>query len=125
LRYPWSINSLAACATEAALRDADFIIKTKNTIGKERKQLIKMLAEIDDLKVFPSETNFLLVKILNKKIKSTTLKEELMKKGILIRDCSSFIGLDDSYFRITVREFKNNLKLIEALKEILQAKNKI
>lgn len=125
LRYPWSINSLAACATEAALRDTDFIIKTKNTIGKEKQQLVKMLAEIDDLKVFPSETNFLLVKILNKKITSTTLKEELAKKGILIRDCSTFVGLDDSYFRITAREFKENLRLLEALKETLQMRNQI
>lgn len=120
LRYPWSINSLAACATEAALKDIDFIAKTRSLIAKEKKQFVAMLEEIGCLKVFPSETNFLLVKILNKKITSTKLKEELTKKRILIRDCSTFVGLDDSYFRVTVKEVKNNLKLIEAMREILQ-----
>jgi threonine-phosphate decarboxylase len=122
LRYPWSINALAACATEAALKDEEFIAKTKQTISKEKALLAKMLAGIEGFKVFPSKTNFLLVKILNKKIKSTTLKEELAEKGILIRDCSTFVGLDDSYFRVTVKAYKNNLKLVKAIKDALQAK---
>jgi threonine-phosphate decarboxylase len=123
LRYPWSINSLAACATEAALKDTDFIAKTKLSIVKEKKQLVKMLEEVGDLKVFPSETNFLLIKILNKKITSVYLKQRLAERGILIRDCSTFYGLDDSYIRVTVRGFSENQKLIEAVKETLKPRN--
>jgi threonine-phosphate decarboxylase len=123
LRYPWSINSLAACATEAALKDTDFIAKTRSLIAKEKKQLAKMLEETGYLKVFPSQTNFLLVKILNQKITSPCLKQKLAEKGILIRDCSTFCGLDDSYIRVTVRGFSENQKLIEAVKETLKPRN--
>lgn len=117
VRLPWSINSLAVFATRAALRDKEFIELTKRSIAKEKAELVRMIGEIGGLHVFPSETNFLLVKILNRKITSTALKEEMSKEGILIRDCSTFVGLDDNYFRVTVRSAKDNLKLIETLKK--------
>jgi len=118
-RQPWSINSLAGFATLAAFKDTEFIENTKHTIAKERAHFAKILSEIGDLHVFPSETNFLLVKILNKKFTSTALREELAKEGILIRDCSTFVGLDDSYFRVTVRSSRDNLTLVANLKKVL------
>jgi len=111
---------LAGYAVLAAFKDIEFIENTKRTIAKERAQFAKMLGEIGGLQVFPSVTNFLLVKILTKKITATILKEELAKEGILIRNCSTFVGLDDRYFRVTVRSFKENLVLVKALKNALK-----
>ena len=119
VRIPWSINSLASCATLAAFNDIDFIENTKITIAREREALAKSLGEIEGLHVYPSVTNFLLVKITNRKITSTKLKEFLAKEHILIRDCCTFMGLDDSYFRITVRSAKDNQKLVRTIKQIL------
>jgi threonine-phosphate decarboxylase len=59
------------------------------------------------------------VKILNQKITSTKLKELLAEEHILIRDCCTFVGLDDSYFRVTVRSAKDNRKLTQTVKQIL------
>jgi threonine-phosphate decarboxylase len=61
----------------------------------------------------------LLVKILNPKFSSTGLREEMAKEGMLIRDCSTFVGLDDSFFRVTVRAGADNAKLVEALRKAL------
>ena len=119
VRQPWSINSLAGYATLAAFKDTEFIENTKRTIAKERARFAKMLSEIGGLHVFPSETNFLLVKILNPKFTSIMLKEQMAKEGILIRDCSTFVGLDDSYFRVTVRSSRDNLTLVANLKKVL------
>jgi threonine-phosphate decarboxylase len=116
-RQPWSINGLAGAATLAAFKDTEFIENTKRTIVQEKAKLAKALAEIKGLKVYPSETNFLLVKITTPKITSTALREELAKKGLLIRDCCTFVGLDTSYFRVTVRALEDNRKLVRALKE--------
>ncbi len=121
-RQPWSINSLAGYVVLAAFKDIEFIDNTKRTIAKERAQFAKMLSEIGGLHVFPSETNFLLVKIRSSKFTSTMLKEQMAKEGILIRDCSTFVGLDDSYFRVTVRASEENLKLIKTLRGILKNK---
>jgi threonine-phosphate decarboxylase len=122
VRQPWSINSLAGYATLAAFNDTEFIENTKRTIAKERARFTKMLSEIGELHVFLSETNFLLVKIVEKGITSTVLREELGKKRMLIRDCSTFVGLDDSYFRVTVKDYKSNLELKEAIEEVFQAR---
>ena len=119
VRIPWSINSLASCATLAAFNDTDFIEKTKRTIIKERTELSKNLNEIRGLQVYPSVTNFLLVRITNRKITSTKLKELLSEEHMLIRDCCTFVGLDDSYFRVTVRSAKDNQSLVESIKQIL------
>ncbi len=118
VRQPWSINSLAGYATLAAFKDIEFIENTKRNIAVERANFAKMLSEIDGLQVFPSETNFLLVRILNDRITATALWNELAKRGILIRDCSTFVGLDDTYLRVTVREAEENQRLIKALRRI-------
>ncbi|MGE5533824.1 MAG: pyridoxal phosphate-dependent aminotransferase [Bacillota bacterium] len=118
-RLPWSINGLACQVTLAAINDKEFIRNTKETTAKNRAALAKAIGEIEGLHVYPSVTNFLLVKIENKKITSTMLKELLAKESILIRDCCTFMGLDDHYFRVTIRSTKDNLQLVEKIKQVL------
>jgi len=119
VRQPWSINSLAGVVTLAAFSDKEFIENTKCTIAQERIRLTEQLKEIPGLHVFPSDTNFLLVKIINGKTTSTKIKEEVARLGMLIRDCCTFIGLDDTYFRVTVRSDKDNQKLVNAIKKFM------
>ena len=75
----------------------------------------KMLKAIPWLKVYPSETNFLLIEITKGDLTSTQLAEELAKKGYLIRDCQDFDGLDNKFFRATVRRPEENKKLVEEI----------
>jgi threonine-phosphate decarboxylase len=119
VRQPWSINGLACQVTTAALNDTQFIENTKVTIAKNRETLAKALGEIEGLHVYPSVTNFLLVKIQNSKITSTMLKELLAKEHILIRDCCTFMGMDDSYFRVTIRSEKDNQTLVKKIKKVI------
>ena len=119
VRQPWSINGLACQVTTAALNDTQFIENTKIAIAKNRETLAKALGEIEGLHVYPSVTNFLLVKIKNRKITSTMLKELLSKEHILIRDCCTFMGMDDSFFRVTVRSQKDNQILVEKIKQAI------
>ncbi len=119
IRQPWSINGLACQVTMAAINDTEFIEKTKQTITKEKAALAKALGKIEGFHVYPSVTNFLLVKMENKKITSTMLKELLAKERILIRDCCTFMGLDDHYFRVTIRSAKDNQQLVEKIKQAL------
>jgi threonine-phosphate decarboxylase len=123
VRQPWSINTLAGYATVAAFSDEAFIKKTKLVITREKAKFAKMLTEIDGLHVFASETNFLLVKILNPKFTSTDLREEIAKEGMLIRDCGTFVGLSDRFFRVTVRSGADNAKLVDALRRALGKPN--
>jgi threonine-phosphate decarboxylase len=119
VRQPWSINSLAGFVTLAAFSDKEFIENTKRTITQERMRFAEQLEKIPGFQVFPSDTNFLLIKITNGKITSTKIKEELAKVGMLIRDCCTFVGLDNTYFRVTVRTDKDNQKLVDIVKKLM------
>lgn len=113
---PWNTNCLAQIAAEIILNDTGYIEKTHRLIEKERNFLFERLAKIDGLRPYPSVANFLLVRTENS---SLDLKESLIKRQILIRDCSNFRGLSDRYIRVAVRLRKENLQLLAALKEVL------
>jgi len=56
-----------------------------------------------------------------KNISSEILQNHLGRKGILIRNCSNFRGLEKGKFiRVAVRTRKENIKLLKELKLILR-----
>jgi len=114
-QMPWSVNVLAQVAAEQCLSEDAFIQRSKQLIAKERAFLYERLGRIRKLKPYPSVANFLLVKIKDKRLTSSCLKERLLKKSILIRDCANFRGLDKQFIRVAVRTHKENMQLVEAL----------
>jgi len=115
---PWSSNVCAQAAAQEQLRSPAYIKKTRRFIEEERRYLIRRIREIARLFVYPSAVNFLLVKIEGE-LTSTRLRERLITKGILIRDCADFRGLNNKFFRIAVRGREENAKLVSALKAVL------
>ena len=113
---PWSVNALAQRLAEVMLNNETYIKKTHLLIAKEREFLFDALRKIKGLTPYPSVANFLLLKIVDENINSSELTNKLIQRGILIRDCSNFRGLDNKFIRIAVRSRKENLRLIDALK---------
>jgi threonine-phosphate decarboxylase len=118
VKMPWSINSLAMFATEAAIKDTDFIKKSRLLVSQNRTEMLELFKSMPWLKVYPSETNFLLIEIIQGDLTSTQIKEALAKKGFLIRDCKDFDGLNNRFFRVTVRRPEENKKLIKQIKSV-------
>jgi len=116
---PWSTNSLAQFSAEASINDKAYIEKTYHLIEKERNYLFAELSGIKSLKPYPSAANFILIKIEKSTLTSVFLRRLLIRKGILVRDCSNFRNLSNKYIRIAVRSRKENLKLLAALREVL------
>ena len=117
-RDPWTVNSLAQVAGIKALDQKDYIKKSKNIIAKERIFLYKKLRDINGLKVYEPSVNFILLKI-KKGITAAKLRTKMGKKGIIIRNCSNFRGLNDKFFRIAVKSRKENRRLLKVLKDVL------
>lgn len=115
---PWSINSLAQLAAVLTLEDRRHAKKSLSLIKEERRFLFSQISKIRKLHPYPSLTNFLLIKIKDKKLTSSFLRKRLISKGILIRDCSNFRGLNNKFIRIAVRLHRENLRLVEALEEV-------
>jgi threonine-phosphate decarboxylase len=114
---PWSVNAPALSVALACLKDSNFSIRTQACLEKERKFLSKRLTAIEGLHLFPSQTNFLLVKIDRNGIDALQLRSFLWRKKILIRACDSFAGLGAKYFRVAVKRRKDHLRLLAALRE--------
>ncbi|MDG7045004.1 MAG: aminotransferase class I/II-fold pyridoxal phosphate-dependent enzyme [Nitrososphaerota archaeon] len=119
IKIPWSVNILAQEASIAAMNDRAYLKRTKKLITRERYFLFTELEAIRALAPVEPEANFILVKLSGghtaKELKSSLLKGN----HILIRDCSSFLSLNESYFRISIKLRKENLALLSALKEAL------
>ena len=147
---PWPVNSLAVSAAREFLKDKKYIRDSYKLIQKEKAFLYSQLSVFRALQVWRPSANFILcqtnspildrrgfltpprsrhdknVPPIHRKAYYDTvsmggeLRALLAGKGILIRDCSNFRGLDARFFRVAVRSRKENLKLLFALKEVLK-----
>lgn len=117
-REPWSVNGIAEIAGKVILEDKEYIEKTNEWIEEERKYIYNELKKIDNLEVYPTEVNFILIKLLS--LKSDELRERMIRYGILIRDCSNFKYLDDRYIRVAIKDREKNRKLLECLEKVVK-----
>ena len=117
-KEPWTINSFAENLSNYLFKDKEYINGSKDYYINERKFMLEELRKISRLKVYDTDTNFVLIKLDDDEANS--LKLELFEKyNILIRDASNFIGLDKSYIRVAIKSHNDNKVLIESLRKIL------
>ena len=115
----WNINIIASTMGEIMFTDKEYISHCVDIILKERDYLSESLSNFPNLKVYESKGNFILCKIESKNITAQELREKLIPKKIIIRDCKSFDGLEEYYFRVCVLSPENNRYLISCLQELL------
>ena len=121
-KEPWSVNNIAEIAGLTVLDDTEYIEKTLKWITEEKIYMYEKLNEITGIKPYKTETNFITVKIedklFSKELNVKILREKILEYGILIRDASNFKFLDERFFRLAIKNRKNNIIVIEVLKEI-------
>ena len=116
---PWTINSLAAIAGEIMFTDQDYMEQTKQLINTERERIVKRLNKIKDIKVYEPHANFVLIKLLRDDITSKDLFDKTIRKGLMIRDCSTFPFLDNHYIRFCFMSPEKNDELLDVIEEAL------
>ena len=109
----WNVSTIAQSIGIKVLEDNDYINESLKVIRNEREYLEGELANLG-LNYIKSSTNFLMFK--SDKI---NFYQELLKLGILIRDCGNYRGIDRGFYRIAIKKHDENVKLIEAMKTIL------
>lgn len=118
-KNPWTINTLASIAGEIMFSDVEYMEQTKTLISTERKRICDILKKSPDLHVFEPSANFVLVKICKPGITAFDLFEACIRKGLMIRDCSTFQGLSESYFRFCFMSPEKNDELVHTILEHL------
>jgi len=119
IKPAFSLTRLSQIAALATLNDKEYIKNSIQLAIKSREYLYTELVNISDLDVFKSKANYLLLDIRKTGLDSKILTKKLMEKGIIVRDCSSFRGLDDYWIRVNVGTIEDDKKFIEVLKEII------
>ena len=109
----WNVSLIAEraglAAANMAVDPSGFMLKSVKLIEEERAYLNEELTKLG-IKTCPSDTNFILLR------SRTDLYDRLLEKGIMIRRCANFSGLDETFFRIAVRDHRDNTLLIDTLK---------
>jgi threonine-phosphate decarboxylase len=116
IKIPWNVSGIAQETAIAALSDKKFLTKTRKLIKTESEFLKNSITKLDGFSCFDTSINFILIKT---KINSKDLQNKLLRKKILIRDCSTFRGLNKNYIRIAVKTHKENLKLVKTLEGLI------
>ena len=117
-KEPWSVNTFANLAGLVMLDDKDYIEKSEKWILEEKEFMYKELSEFQYLKAYKTECNFILLKIQN--ISSASLRDKMIEKNILIRDASNFKFLDYHFVRLAIKDRESNIKVLEALADIME-----
>lgn len=112
---PFRLNRFSERVAIEAIAEDEFVKKTAEMAKKERKWTTTELEKLG-IKVFPSDTNFLLFKST---IPVKQLIKGLMKAGIAIRDCSNQPMLEKCA-RVTIGRHELNKKFIESMKGVLE-----
>ncbi len=119
LKNPWTINSLAAKAGELMFSDAEYIAATRRLISQERTRCVEELDALPTVKAYHPAANFVLVRILKEGVDAQLLFEHAIRRGLMIRNCSTFPFLDQSYIRFCFMSPEKNRALLDCLKEFL------
>lgn len=117
-KEPWTVNTLAQIAGIAALKDEGYKKETYKVI-EECKKILEDGFGLLRINYFPSSANFYLMRHREARKIISSLRD----KGIMIRDCSNFKGLDSTYMRIAVRSKSENVRLLMKLGQIGLLKN--
>ena len=116
----WNVNSLAQAAGKAALADREFMARTISHTAETMAEMTEALGRINNIKVFSPSVNFVLLDIAASGMSSGELTAAMRKKGILIRDCSSYPGLGNTFVRLAIRGREENRQVLEALAKCLE-----
>ena len=120
LKPTWNMGQLQIAGAVAALDDDEFVQKTVATIVEMRAYVIDKLAKLNRFSVVGEpQSNFFLLRIEDEGLDSTRLFNELLKRGVIVKDGSvSFIGLGKRHLRIDVSLKQHMDRLLWALSDI-------
>lgn len=115
IKYPYNLNILTQQKALELIQKIDDVKKWVKLLIAERKKMTDLLSEFPFVsEIFPSDANFLLVKMHD----ARGIYEYLVENGIIVRDRSKIYLCDDS-LRITIGSSHENDALLNALNELI------
>ena len=114
VRQPYNVNALTQAAIEALLFETGWIVQQAAAIRAERARLEGALARLPGVRVYPTQTNFVLVRVTD----ANEVFEGLKARCILVKNLHGWHPLLANCLRITVGTTEENDLLLAALNEL-------
>lgn len=125
-RDPWPVNAVASAVGQALLHSPEchqaWLQRVQRWTAREGAWLQQQLAALPGIIPMPSAANYLLIRGERdgQPLSLQPLREALESRHrILLRDCRSFAGLDESWLRIGVQSHRNNRRILAAMRKQL------
>ena len=114
IKPPYNVNELTQQRALKRILTKNKVKKEVETILEQREKLIVKLKLISFIeKVFPTDANFVLIKVDD----ASKRYSQLIEKGIVIRNRTTQ-PLCENTLRLTIGTKSENIKLINALKDL-------
>ncbi|MBE3553270.1 MAG: threonine-phosphate decarboxylase [Kyrpidia tusciae] len=117
LRPPWSVNGVALAAGAAALEDEDFAARSRRWVIQQRRRMAETFGKLG-FSVTDARANFLLA--WREDFDIGREWPRLARRGVFVRDCRTFPGLDRRYLRVAVRPERDQERLFAGIREGLE-----
>lgn len=117
IRLPYNVNVLTQLSAEFSLMHYDLLMEQAQLLRRDREDLYQYLTTLKHIAVWPSQANFLLVKVLSGQAKTVhaCLRDEF---GILVKCLDGTHSLLENCLRLTVGTPTENDQLKKALQKL-------
>jgi len=116
---PFDVNIVTQRLIALVLQNWNYFQQRIKYIVEQREWLRNALAKIDGVTPYPSDANFILFKITKDNLSSSTVKERLERRGVLVKDRGN-LPLLENCIRVTVGMRNLNETFVSALKDALE-----
>lgn len=116
VRLPYNINSLTQASAQLMLGRREFIAEQVRQIRSERQRMFTVLSEVAGVRVWPSETNFILFRAQSRDARD--VYEGLYTAGVLVKNLDPQGGALRGCLRVTIGTPAENDVFINALKGV-------
>lgn len=112
----WNINSFAEFYMQIYEKYKKDYAKALEMFRLERKRFVEKLNKINNIRVIPSQANYVMVELKNGMTAKEFTKKMLIDYNLIVKDLSKKVN--GEYLRFAVRNSEDNDKLVNALKEV-------
>jgi histidinol-phosphate aminotransferase len=116
---PFNVNSVTQQTIALALKKWSYFERQIRLVVDEREWLMKNLKQIDGVKPYPSDANFILFKVAKDDLTSAMITERMENRNVLVKD-RGHLPLLENCIRVTVGTRNMNQAFLSALKDSLE-----
>jgi histidinol-phosphate/aromatic aminotransferase/cobyric acid decarboxylase-like protein len=113
----WNLNSLAEKVVFMIKDHQESYLESLRLLSRDRREMASELSAIPGLTVFPSQGNFILVK-LPPEWSGVGLRDFLVgNHGVYTRECGNKLGMSSQFMRLVVRPGADVNRLLDGIED--------